>query len=158
MRDKTKWLEKHAPLGIEIQNEVGIYILGVIVSTCQSLLFFLNYVNARAELYDYYGTKKVLIEGMKIQEFSYLIDKLFSFGTIVCIACLMMVAVHYMYHYQGSKMMYLMKRLPDKWELHKRCWTLPITGCVLMAAWMFVLRMIFYAVYILCTPSQCLPL
>jgi len=158
MTGNKKWLEKHAPLGMDLTSEIGMYILGVIVATGQSLLFLLSYSGAYQELYEYRGGKKVLIEGAFIQPFDNLAEGLFTFGIIVCVVSLLTVIYHYIYHYQGSKMMYLMKRLPDKTDLKKRCWTLPVAGAVIMAVWMFILRMIFYAVYMLCTPSQCLPL
>lgn len=158
MSEKMKWLEKYAPLGINVATEVGVYIAGVAIATLQSMTFLLNYSNAWYELYTYRGSKRVLIEGAIIQDFNILLENVFLLSVIVCIATLLTTIFHYMYHYDGSKMMYLMRRLPDKWDVHRRCWTLPIAGVVLMVAWMFVLKMIYYAVYILCTPSQCLPL
>lgn len=158
MSEKLKWLEKYAPLGINVATEVGVYIAGVVIATLQSTMFFVNYGNATADLYTYRLNKQVLIEGAIIKEFQYLLENVFLFSTLVCIATLLVTIFHYMYHYEGSKMMYLMKRLPDKWEVHRRCWTLPVAGAVLMVVWMQVLKMFYYAVYILCTPSQCLPL
>ena len=158
MSEKWKWLEKYAPLGINVATEVGVYIAGVAIATLQSMTFLLNYSNAWYELYTYRGSKRVLIEGAIIQDFNILLENVFLLSVIVCIATLLTTIFHYMYHYDGSKMMYLMRRLPDKWDLHRRCWTLPIVGTVLMAVWTIILKGIYYAVYILCTPSQCLPL
>lgn len=158
MSEKMKWLEKYAPLGINVATEVGVYIAGVAIATLQSFTFLINYINARDELYTYRGSKRVLIEGTIIQDFNILLENVFLLSVIVCIATLLTTIFHYMYHYDGSKMMYLMKRLPDKLDLHRRCWTLPIVGTVLMAGWTIILKGIYYAVYILCTPSQCLPL
>ncbi len=36
----------------------------------------------------------------------------------------------YYSHYQNSQSVYLMRRLPDKWEYHRRCLTLPL--CLLV--------------------------
>ena len=158
MREKIKWLEKYAPLGINLERDVCVYITAVVIATLQSLLFFINYANALDALYAYRLDKKVLLEGAVIVEFPYLLEHVFLFGNIVCIVTLLGTIFYYMYHYDGSRMMYLMKRLPDKWEVHRRCWTLPVAGAVLMLAWMFVLKMIYFAIYVFCTPSQCLPL
>ena len=159
MREKTKWLEKHAPLGIDVTTEFGLYIFGVVMATLLSAFcFFVDYSYALNELYTYRGNKRVLIEGAIMQDFNVMIDELGTVSTLVCVVTLLVTVGHYMYHYQGSKMMYLMKRLPDKWDVHRRCWTLPVTGAVLMVVWAFVLKMLFYAVYMFCTPSQCLPL
>lgn len=158
MSEKMKWLEKYAPLGINLSTHLGVYLLGVIVATLHGLLFFLAYGNAVNALYDYRVSGRVLRDGAVIQSFDKLTEDVFTTGILVCIVTLLVVVYYYLYHYQGSKMMYLMRRLPNKNEIVRRCWTLPIAGSVIMAVWMLSLRIIFYAVYILCTPSQCLPL
>jgi len=158
MREKTKWLEKYAPPGIDVSTEVTWFIAGNVVATLRSMMFLLYYLGARGNLYERRASGLVLIEGAMMQGFDSLTEGVFLSMEGVCIIALLMSIYHYFYHYQGSKMMYLMRRLPDKWDVHRRCWTLPIAGVVLMVAWMFVLKMIYYAVYILCTPSQCLPL
>ena len=158
MSEKMKWLEKYAPLGIGVGTHVGFYLFGMVIATLHSLLFLLAYGNAVNDLYDYRAGKKVLREGAIIVDFNTLTEDVFTTGISLCIVTLLVVIYFYLYHYQGSKMMYLMRRLPDKNEIVRRCWSLPIAGSVIMAAWMLILRMIFYAIYILCTPSQCLPL
>ena len=158
MTEKMKWLEKYAPLGIGVKNQVIGILAGVAVATLHSMWFFVAYQQARQELYMTVGSKQKLIEGAIIQDFSIITQHLFWTFYIVEIVIFLSVISFYMYHYDGSKMMYLMKRLPDKWDVHRRCWTLPIAGTVLTVVWMLILRMIYYAVYILCTPSQCLPL
>lgn len=158
MNEKIKWLENYAPPGVGVSKHVRGYIALVGVATIQSMFFFLKYGNAMDELYTYRAGKRVLMEGAIIQSFEQITEGLFLTGYLECVAVLLMSIYYYLYHYQGSKMMYLMKRLPDKWEVHRRCWTLPIAGAVLMAAWMMILKMFYYVIYILCTPSQCLPL
>jgi hypothetical protein len=153
-----KRLEAHAPLGIDTGVELALYFAGMFFATMQSLNFLFKYLGARNELYRYIGGEKVLIEGAVIQSFESLAEGAFLFAQILCVVTLLVTIYHYMYHYQGSKMMYLMKRLPDKWEVHRRCLTLPVAGAVLMMVWAFVLRMCYYAIYMLCTPNQCLPL
>lgn len=64
-----------------------------------------------------------------------------------------MAAMHYVYHWQGSRSIYLMRRLPSRWELHRRCLTLPALGVafflILGAAEMFIM----YGVYLLAAPE-----
>lgn len=158
MKEKTKWLEKYAPPGIEVSTEVAWFYFGMIVTTFRSMMFLIQYMFARNELYIRTSRGLELIEGAIIQDFATLTEGLFLTAELVCIVSLLVVAYHYFYHYQGSKMMYLMKRLPDKWEVHKRCWALPIAGFCITVAWMTIVKAIYYAIYIFCTPSQCLPL
>ena len=158
MREKAKWLEKYAPLGVNVYSGLKWDIAGVVLATLQSMLFFMRYGIARGALYEEYAGKKVLIEGAVIEDFAILTKGIFSCFYIVCVSILLSVGYNYLYHFQGSKMIYLMKRLPDKWELYRRCLTLPIAGALIIATWGLVLRMIYFAIYMLCTPSQCLPL
>ena len=60
---------------------------------------------------------------------------------------------HYHYHSQKSKSIYLMKRLPAKNELRKRCLTLPLTGLLITAATAAALTAIYYICYITMTPE-----
>lgn len=158
MREKTKWLEKYAPLGMNIHSELLWYIVIVILVILESILFLVRYTIARGELYQSYAGEMVLIEGAIIEDFAGLTTDLFAEMVIICGVSILHIITNYMYHYQGSKMVYLMKRLPDKWELHRRCLTLPIAEVVILVVLSLVLRMIYFAIYILCTPSQCLPL
>lgn len=158
MTEKMKWLENYTPLGIDVGKQVGWWLAGVVAATLHSMLFLIRYFDRRADLYILKAGKRVLIDGAVMTDFGTLTEGVFLTFYLVSIVTLLVIIYHYFYHYQGSKMMYLMKRLPDKWELHRRCITLPVVGAVLMMVWMLVVHMLYYTIYILCTPSQCLPL
>ena len=158
MSEKMKWLEKYAPLGIGVEKQVTAYIIGVIVATLHSMLFLVRYLEARSELYATNINGMVLIEGAVIYDFGALTDTVFWTFYIVEIVTMLCSVFFYFYHYDGSKMMYLMKRLPDKKELYRRVFTLPIAGTVILVVWMGILRMLYFTIYVICTPSQCLPL
>ncbi len=158
MTEKMKWLENYTPLGIDVGKQVGWWFAGVVVATLHSILFLIRYFDRRADLYILKAGKRVLMDGAVMTDFGTLTEGVFLTFYLVSIVTLLVIIYHYFYHYQGSKMMYLMKRLPDKWELHRRCITLPVVGAVLMMVWMLVVHMLYYTIYILCTPSQCLPL
>ncbi len=158
MSKKMKWLENHAPLGIDVRSQVGWYIAGGVAATLHSMWFFVEYLSARNELYIRTATGLKLIESAVMKSFGALTQNVFLTFYIVEVVSLLTVIFFYFYHYDGSKMIYLMKRLPDKSEFYRRVFTLPIAGTVILVVWMVILRMIYYAVYILCTPSQCLPL
>lgn len=58
--------------------------------------------------------------------------------------------------WQGAKSIYLMGRLPDRWELHRRCLTLPL-GWLLSAVLLPALTLlVYYGIYYLITPAACL--
>jgi len=52
MREKTKWLEKYAPPGIDVSTEVTWFIAGNVVATLRSMMFLLYYLGARGNLYE----------------------------------------------------------------------------------------------------------
>ena len=63
---------------------------------------------------------------------------------------------HYRYHSQGSKSIYLMKHLPDRMELHRRCLTLPVAGLVICGLTAFLTIVLCYGIYVYFTPKECL--
>ena len=158
MTEKMRWLENYTPLGIDAGKQVGWWLAGVVIATLHSMLFLIRYFNIRTDLYLLKAGNGVTAESAIMPDFETLTEDVFLTFYLVSIITLLIIIYHYFYHYQGSKMMYLMKRLPDKWELHRRCITLPVIGAVLLMAWMFIVRMLYYTIYILCTPSQYLPL
>ena len=66
----------------------------------------------------------------------------------------MFVIYHYSYHFKGSKSIYLMRRLPDRWELHRRCLTLPIAMAVFFLLMGFVMLLLFFWAYFAAVPAQ----
>lgn len=68
-----------------------------------------------------------------------------------------MAAVNYSRFYQGSKSIYLMRRLPDKWELHRRCLTAPLLCCGIYVVTAVVLFVLCVAAYRFCMPQEYLP-
>ena len=152
------WMEPYAPPGAPLLQEKSYWIMTMIISTFWCLQYVLRYIEARNMLFEYRVGRKVLIEGAMMTSFESLTANLFEVFGLVLLYCVLVVVYHYFYHYQGSNMMYLMRRLPNKWELHTRCFVLPIMASIFTIAYMYVLRMLFLAIYILCTPSQCLVL
>lgn len=158
MRENRKYhlLEPYVPPGMPIGTLLSSWIFCMAASTCWCMLFIVRYLDYRGQLFEYRNGRRVLLENAKMPNFEYLTVNLFEVFGIVLLFCALVVVYHYYYHYQGSRMMYLMRRLPNKWEVHIRCFALPIAAGVITIVYMLVLRMLFYAVYVLCTPSQCL--
>ena len=151
-------LDRYAPLGIPLSSEIGGYLATLLFDTVWSMGIVLRYLEARRRLYVYVDQTWVLIEGAKIAPFKAFIDNGFLAFWGIGIYAIAIMVYHYFYHYQGSKMMYLMKRLPNRWELHKRCFTLPIAAVILAIGYRYLLEGIYYAIYLIFTPNQCLPL
>ena len=157
-REEHSWLEAHAPLGIELANEVMIYVSAMTLSLLYSLIYLGNYISERNNLYEKIGEKQVLRTGAKMPEFEALIEgRMIGFGIVIVILICISV-YHYIYHYMDSKLVYLMKRLPNKWEMHKRCLVIPVAGIIITIVCMILLWFLYYGIYLVFTPQQCLPL
>lgn len=153
-------IERYLPLGIDKEAEQTQYWLAIVVGGLYSSISFLFwFTDGRQGLYEWQSGKATLIENARMPSFSSLTDGC-MLGFVLTVAVLIYQLInHYLYQYsnQGSKCIYLMKRIPNKWEMHKRSLTLPLIGMLNMFVIMGLLRAIYLAVYMFCTPQQCLP-
>lgn len=79
----------------------------------------------------------------------------FAFPLLI-LAGLALAGYNWACFWRGSRSIYLMRRLPDRWELARRCLTIPlvlILGAVVLTA---ALLALYYAIYLWGTPAQCL--
>lgn len=154
-------LSRHAPPGIDLEPEKWVFGIGTVAALFYSFGFFSRYQTAVNALYRRVGgvgsSERVLIEGAVMPRFSSLLGD-FWLGFAILAACMLgMIIYHYAYHRQGSRSIYLMKRLPNRWELHRRCLTIPVAAALICALSVLLLTAVYFAVYMLATPSQCLP-
>ena len=151
-------LTHFAPAGFPIQTELKIIGWSLVASALYSLRFLVNFFQAREALFDYtLAGKKVLIEGARMPEMSILIHNAFIAFVLVGFLAIGTACFHYAFHSMGSKSIYLMKRLPNRFELHKRCLFLPlatILACILSVLFLYLL---YYGIYLCFTPKACLP-
>ena len=64
---------------------------------------------------------------------------------------------NYRYFWQGSKSIYVMRRLKSRWEMHKRCWTLPLIGAAVMLLTAVVVYWLYCGIYFWCAPEGFIP-
>ena len=149
-------LARFAPPGLNLNFDLNFFFTGLACSVLYSLSFLYRFAGARSDLYDHYGAVRRLREGAVMPDFRELLGSALL-GFLVLGLCMIPFALyHYAYHRQGSRSIYLMRRLPDRWELHRRCLTLPACGaavCLLLAA---ALLLIYFGIYLLATPDVCL--
>jgi len=152
---KIDW-ERYVPPGINHKKEREWIIAGLVISLICSMGFLLSYIeNYRALFWELDGEKGI-IKGALMPDFVGLLNsRLYGFPVLA----LCMVAVflyHYLYHYQGSKSIYLMKRLPDRFELWRRCLTLPLAAALLSMVIAAALMLLYFGIYMYFTPDVCL--
>lgn len=151
-------LNRFAPLGLDGHKEGQWILSGVIVAGLSAIVNFGNqYTDALSQLYRRGMWQKTLIEGAVMTDFTQLLMGCEVGFLLVVLAMVLLGIYHYHYHTQGSKSVYLMRRLPRPWELHIRCLGLPAAGAVGSMAVLGLLSVLFYLIYRFCTPAQCLP-
>ena len=148
-----------SPPGMPLKQEISSLLIANALSFIYSLSFILNYLAERAKLYDYtkFG-KPTLIEGAKIADFSEIVGNYPVLFVATAALMLAFIFLRYSYYRQGTKSIYLMKRLPQRSELHKSAICLPVIYAAISLAFMLLLTAIYFAIYIIFTPNQCLAL
>ena len=154
----------HLPVGWEwepLKDYLG-WMHGL--STLSLFAFLSRYFDARAWLYDNKEGPdgrwvRVLVPGRIMPAFSELMAGLPMLG-LWCFGILMAIQVwrYYSFHTQGAMSIYTMRRLPDRWELHRRCWMQPVLSTLAEFALFSVLTALCFALYYFATPAGHLPL
>ena len=151
------FLTKNAPPGAEILEQTNRYFGQLIVAVLWSFGFLFRYSSARSNLYYTTSHGRYLRSGAMMPEFGDLVGSAFRVVWILLLILVVGIALNYYSFHQGSKSIYLMKRLSDPMELHRRCVLLPalgMAGCLLLRG---ILIIVYFAVYMLATPEGCLP-
>ncbi len=152
-----KFLLHHTPPGIEIGRELRIFGLGALLAALYSCFFFGRYKDAYDHLFYYVGKERYLADGAQMAPFGELLGTSLAGFVVLALVMLCFVLYHYAYFRQGSRSVYLMKRLPQRGEYLRRIWTVP----VLLALAALLLGVLFGGIYLLYylhrTPQECLP-
>lgn len=151
-------LDRFVPVGTDAKTELKWCFAGLVAAFVFSLSFLLRCAYARNELYAYNwitGTK-TLREGALMPDFAELLGFAFAGFAVLSIALAALAVWHYALHRQGSRSIYLMRRLPQRLEFHIRCMTLPMCGVVVCIIAVFLLLCLYYLFYLALTPEGCL--
>lgn len=125
---------------------------------CGSFFVFLfRYSAARSALYETVLGCRLLRAGAQIVPLSDILRGSFLAAPAYFLLCLADIGLNLASFYRGSKSIYLMRRLPDRWELPRRCAALPLlalaAGLVLTALLICLCNLLYFRA----TPQQCLP-
>lgn len=154
--DPAKWI----PVGYDWDSLKTSLIWCHVLSALGTLMVLGRYVDDRGNLYAIPPgqTEKVLIPGRTVAPYwTYWMD-----GPLFLLRCVMVwlwiqVVRFYLSHFRESMSIYTMRRLPDRWELHRRCWTVPVITAVSLCMMTVALAGIYYLMYLGLTPEGCLP-
>lgn len=149
-------LQRLVPPGIDPRKELKWMFGGWMLSFFYSMGLVLRYEQEYRWLFTTIDKRRVLQQGVLMPDFADLLGSHLYGFLIVALCMLAVVIYHYVYHRQGSRSIYLMRRLPDSMELHRRCWALPVLCALASILLAFVMLLIYYAIYMLATPDACL--
>jgi len=152
------FLERSYPMGYNYKTELKVLLTmlaaGVLISffrfiSAYSLEILALYINRGAEL--------ILDESRVMPDFVYILgDKLLILLILAAFTFVLASCIHYAYHRYGSKSIYLMRRLPNRFELHRRCLSIPLIFSFIILLAAALLLLICYSIYTISTPEACL--
>ncbi len=151
-----EYFEKNLPPGMNPAEERNFVKIGLVLS---ALIAFLDVIVCFTELnhlYQYRAGKRILDASRKMPDFAEIFQR-FPIGFAILAVCMLgFIVYHYVYYYRGSKSIYLMRRLPDRWEIHRRAWSYPLCVILLCALCVVVLFWLYFGLYLWITPNECL--
>lgn len=149
---------RHVPLGIEFETECKWFLTGVCICVLLSFGLPSQIFRSRSALFLFVAGRRVLQEGVLMPDFATLLFSSYGMlaSAVSAICSLFGVAYHYYYHLQGSKSLYLMRRLPSRGELWRRCLTAPLLGAAGFCLLAVLLTLVYFGIYMLATPAPCL--
>lgn len=152
-------LSRYAPPGTNIKQEIKNLCTGLIGAACCAVLAYgISLRSAYDNLFDYIGKERVLKPGVTMMPFDAVLHRGLWIFYFVALCSLASAVLHHISYYTGgSKSIYLMRRLPQRWELLRRDITLPLLGAAISLLAALVLKLLFLGVYYWVTPTQCLP-
>lgn len=148
---KLDW-NRCVPLGMEGKKVRNWFTLALGVGMGYSVRFLFRLMNARSELYVWQGGRRVLPAGAALPPFVELLEGSFLLLAVAA-ACMPLAALGlYGYHYLEGRSIYTMRRLPNRWELWRRCLTLPAWTALACGLAVPVLTGLYALIYLAAKP------
>ena len=153
---KLRKLSYYVPVGMDIKEEKKSFIIAMAAAIMISLSVFSHrYMDCYEKLYWKNGAERTIIPGVVMPDFVEILGESFIGFKVVIALVIAALVMNYAYHFEESKSIYTMRRLPRVWELHRRCLTLPICVIIISLVTAYVLLLIYYDVYMTMTPEIC---
>lgn len=151
-------LQHYIPLGLDGTGQCKCILGGLAGAALFSLGTWIRYGSAYHSLfhYDRLHQTKILISGAIMPDFVDILGSGLLGFPVILVCMIALLAWNYGYHFRDSKSIYLMRRLPQRWELLRRCATLPLAGGIASLCAAALLFLLYFAVYLLLTPDPCL--
>lgn len=139
---------RFSPPGHSVSSWKRYSIFALVGSSCFSFLTFMSRMIQALEILRYDDHMPDFREVLGAAQFPFF---LFAGGALV------FVLTFYLYFRQGAKSIYTMRRIRNRWELHRRCWTLPLLTIAVLLMTSQVLEMVYFLLYLIATPEKSVP-
>lgn len=153
---RKRWedlVRRLTPPGYDADQERIWLRVGAMLSVIVSLAVYSQHLlAARQGLYNHYGA---LNPDAVMEDFAALLQgSLWPFPVLAGI-CLLLAIPHGVSFYQGSRSIYLMRRLNDRGELWRRTLGLPLVLAAIVLVLAALVLVVFYIAYCVATPDVC---
>ncbi len=150
--------ERYTPPGIDCTAEVRVYLILLCVAVLLSLGTPYDIQHTAGNLYiEEPGQPPYIPEGCMMPGFESFLNAIPLYFGVLLILCLWAMWMHYSSFSQGSRALYLMRRLPTRGELFRRVAVLPLWGMAIAIGTAVLLLTAYYIFYRVVTPAPCLP-
>ena len=153
---RRRWsdlVRRLTPPGYDASVELGWLALGGFLAVIGSLIVFFSRLGDALRILKAQEEKYVPWYPDEMPYFAEILGGALWGFVILAVVALLLIPVHAGYWYQGSRSIYLMRRLPQRGELLRRTAGLPalIAAAALAAA--LALLLVYFAIYCLATPD-----
>lgn len=149
-------LDRYKPVGYTSSSAIPC-VGALIFALIKTIELPGNIIIARNRLYPDGRLVFGVIPGAKMAPYLSLIGDSFILFPLFWLFMGIEVISCYAYHKKHSMSIYLMRRLPDRWELHRRCWGRPLIFTAGSFLLMGLVLAFYFLVYLILTPAECLP-
>jgi len=148
---------RFCPPGYVWQQERRVLCILWVGSLLFSFIYPVRLVNAYTGLFSYTDEGiRYIPEGVLMDSFGVIVEGcLYGFLITACLPVLF-VLYRYFHFYQGSKSIYLMRRLREKSLRWKNCLIVPVLESLISLLIGFLLCLLYMGLYLLVTPKECL--
>ncbi len=154
MKGEEKRKPMSTPPGMSQKRErIWCYLL-LLAGVIHSLRFFGEFQTELTQLYRKQEIAWIASELIWMKDFYMLVKGKYLLFWLPMLWCVINVIFRYLYYYQGSKSVYLMRRLPVPWELHYSCLARPLQRMGLCLGILVAMLFISYWYYMEKTPPQ----
>ncbi len=139
--------DRFSPPGMELQAERSYFFIVLIGNICFSFLSFFGRLGMLLEYARY------PFEGASYWSFPQAIGNSLKGFPIFAVSMVAFVVMRYLYFFEGSRSIYTMKRVKSPWELHIRCWMLPVLGAGALMVCKCLCTVVCFLIFLLLTPD-----